>query len=402
MMKLTAKEEEMMEMMRRIIHILFLLFLPFVVGGFSTMAWGQTLKVRTKLIDEDTKIPIPGVNIYIDGDLKGISNVEGDVQIEVNVSDTIVFALAGYEALQVHQFPLPAVIEMEPLGKLLHEVDVLSDDAVLTNTFKTLKKDAQKHMKKCRLYFNRITMESGAQTEIVEDVMEAESAVNLRCRNLLCGQYWGLAEDGDSVPSALEKIDLHWLSSAGPMMIGHQSANHYTLPFPLKFSLSRFKRIYNMTCDILDGGKNLMYRIHFQRKRPEQQMVLEGDLYVDFTTFRPLKFDGRINMALNIKRQQGSITIYETESGTLNLHISYGERHGFTEVTDMHYEFSTEGINVKSILVNLDEGLFPQHERVAIHNNILDDIRKVKPIHQSLQINNIIKRTAKEDYIINQ
>ena len=68
----------------------------------------------------------------------------------------------------------------------------------------------------------------------------------------------------------------------------------------------------------------------------------------------------------------------------------------------MQYEFSTEGINVKSILVNLDEGLLPQHERVAIHNNILDDIRKVKPIHQSLQINNIIKRTAKEDYIINR
>ncbi|MBR3619768.1 MAG: hypothetical protein IKN44_08495 [Bacteroidaceae bacterium] len=40
--------------MRRIIHILYLLFLPFVVGGFSMMAWGQTLKVRTKLIDEDT------------------------------------------------------------------------------------------------------------------------------------------------------------------------------------------------------------------------------------------------------------------------------------------------------------------------------------------------------------
>ena len=68
----------------------------------------------------------------------------------------------------------------------------------------------------------------------------------------------------------------------------------------------------------------------------------------------------------------------------------------------MHYEFSTEGINVKSILVNLDEGLLPQHERVAIHNNILDDIRKVKPIHRSFQINNIIKRTAKEDYIINR
>jgi hypothetical protein len=160
----------------------------FVLLCFPLSLKGQTQEVRARMIDKAKGQPIPWVYLYVNGKLKCISNVDGDVLTETDASDTLLLKAVGYVEQKLPACQLPAVVEMEPLVQKLREVVVMSDIAVLMNAFKKLKLEYKEHEKETNAYFNRILLKSGDQPEVVESYLSARSAVNIRRLGLYAGQ----------------------------------------------------------------------------------------------------------------------------------------------------------------------------------------------------------------------
>lgn len=361
---------------------------------------GQEVEIRTRIMDNSTHLPIAWTNLYVEGKLKCISNIDGDILTKAHATDTLLFAVAGYSEQRWMAAQAPAVITMEPLDRELREVVVLSDFAVLMNTFKKMKKEYSQYRKKASPYFNRITVQSGEQTEIVEDFLHAKSAISLRDLGLYSGHYWGKSREGDSITSYLKKIDLHKMLSTGPMMPQQSSGNSFTLPFPMNCSLSHLKKHYEISSDLLDMKGNLIYCIHLKKKGVKQSMLLTGDMYIDARSFHLLRFDGNVDVLLYIKRQEENITILERMPGDLKIHVSFREKNGFTEVSDMYDEIAASDVSIQSVLFNVEDYQFPFKKSVPVRDNLLDAIDKLRASPQLFETPNVIKRTEKEDSII--
>jgi hypothetical protein len=372
----------------------------FVLLCFPLSLKGQTQEVRARMIDKAKGQPIPWVYLYVNGKLKCISNVDGDVLTETDASDTLLLKAVGYVEQKLPACQLPAVVEMEPLVQKLREVVVMSDIAVLMNAFKKLKLEYKEHEKETNAYFNRILLKSGDQTEVVESYLSARSAVNIRRLGLYAGQYWGKTEMGDSVQSSLEHTDLHRMLGFGPMMTSGSYMDGLTLPFPKRCSPSYLKRFYEISSKIMEYGGKLVYLIHLDKKEAGQTELLAGDMYIDSESFQLLRFDGSMDMQLLVKRGRGSIIKYEQVSGSFKIHINYRNIHGYTEVSDMYYEFVAGELNIKSVLLNVEDHQFPLKDPVPIRANILAAINKVQSPYELFEEQNLIKRTADEEAAI--
>ena len=372
----------------------------FIFLCISSVIKGQDIEIRTRIMDKSTNSPIPWVNVYANGKLKCISNIEGDILTEVHISDTLLFMVAGYAELRLFASRIPASIAMEPLPRNLHEVIVLSDIAVLMNTFRKMKKEYRLYKNETCPYFNRITMKSGEQMELVEDFLHAKSAISLRDLELYTGQYWGKTVQGDSISANLRKIDLHKILSVGPMMPNNRYNNNYKLPFPLNCSPSHLKRFYEISSDILDMEGKLVYCIHLKKKDENQMMLLTGDMFIDLESFHLLKFDGNMDLPMFVKRQQKDIVIHERISGSLKIHVNYRENKGFTEVSDMYYEFIASGLSIVSVLFNVEDYQYSFKTPIPIRENILDAINKSHTSTRNLKDPNVVKRTKEEEAVI--
>lgn len=372
----------------------------FIFLCIPSIIQGQEVEIRTRIMDKSTNLPIPWTNLYVEGKLKCISNIDGDILTKGYATDTLLFAVAGYSDKQLIASQLPTVITMEPLNRELREVVVLSDFAVLMNAFKKMKQEYRQYKNEACPYFNRITVQSGEQTEIVEDFLHAKSAISLRDLGLYSGQYWGRSAQGDSINSYLKKVDLHKMLSTGPMMPQQQSGISFTLPFPMNCSLSHLKKHYEINSDLLDMGGKLIYCIHLNKKNKKQTDLLTGDMYIDAASFSLLRFDGKADLQLIVKREGKGIVIQERISGELKIHVSFREKKDFMEVSDLYYEIVTDELNIRSVLFNVEDYQFPFKPHVSVGKNLLDAINKLHTSSPLFETPNVIKRTEKEDSII--
>ena len=360
----------------------------------------QSNVFRARVVDAETGEAMPYVNVLSDAGRGVVTNLEGDFVITSDLEDSIRFSFVGYKSFKVRASQLTRIVQMQPLAVSVKGVTVMSDVSILLNTFKQLRKDYRQFKDESSPYFNRITVKSGDQTEIVEDFLHARSAIGLRHFGLFSGEYWGMTGQGDSIQSSLEHTDLHHILSIGPMMPGNSSMNGYLLPFPKNCSASYFKRFYEISSEVLDDGKKLIYCVHLRKKDPKQMELLTGDIYIDSETFRLLRFDGNIDLRLQVKRGNENITIYEQIPGTLKLHVNYKEDKGFTEVSDMSYQFLVDNLHVRSVLFNVEDYQFPLQDPVPIRGNILTAINKTKRSSTFVKEQNLIKRTEEEETFI--
>ncbi|MBR1667724.1 MAG: carboxypeptidase-like regulatory domain-containing protein [Bacteroidaceae bacterium] len=366
-------------------------------------AHAQQTVFRARVVDAETEEAMPYVNVYQKDGRGCVSNMEGDFTIMVDAGDSVRFSFVGYQTCSWKANEIPKVVKMQPATISMGDVTILSDIAILMNTYKTLQKEYQLHKEATSPFFNHVTLKNKAQTEMIEALLSAESAVNLRKPKLHAGQYWGLSAEGDTLPSLMEKMDMQNLMNIGLMMPDHPSReNTFTIPFPSKCSPSHLKRLYNISSVPMMHDARLIYRIQLEKKKPEKDRLLGGTLYVDAESFRPLQFEGDINMTFYVKREQGKIAIHERVKGLLKLHINYQSTKGFTEVANLSYNFSVNGLEVRSILFNVEDYGFTLGKPVPIRNNILAAIRWTSPNPQFFREQSIIQRTKEEEDIINQ
>ena len=383
-------------MKNRTIHVI----LTAILLCMSLPMQGQMQEVRARIVDKVNGKPIPWVNVYVNDKLKCISNVDGEILLETSVPDTLLLSAVGYAEKRIAASQSKNMIAMEPLVRKLREVVVMSDVAILMNSFRKMKQEYREYKKETTPYFNRIVMKSADQTEIVEGYLDARSAINLRRLKLYTGQYWGRTEQGDSVQANLEYTDLHKMLGMGPMVRSNSSIRGFTLPFPRNCSPSHFERFYDTSSKIMEYGGKLVYCIRLNKKKKEQTEVLTGEMYIDAESFQLLRFDGSMDLQLFVKKEYENVVKHEQIPGTFKIHVNYRDRNGFTEVSDMYYEFFAGELNVTSVLLNIEDYQLPLKDSVPIRGNILAAINKAQSPAGLIKEQSIIKRTADEEAVI--
>lgn len=122
-------------MRKKIIHLLLLSFL----SVFSTVAIAQTT-VKGQLLDSETKEPLVGASVVIDGTTQGSStDVDGYFSQRIDRNATLVFKYIGYKELRKHVTAHGhtinlGIIEMEPDAVMLKDVTITSSVAVARKT----------------------------------------------------------------------------------------------------------------------------------------------------------------------------------------------------------------------------------------------------------------------------
>ncbi|MBQ6750091.1 MAG: carboxypeptidase-like regulatory domain-containing protein [Bacteroidaceae bacterium] len=343
---------------------------------FAVPVMGQRQKFQARVVDGVTGDPLPWVHVYVEEGRGTLTNAEGNFTIEANRDEDVKLSYVGYETQRMVAGKLPPVVKMKELIPSLSEVTVLSDVALLEQVAKRLSKDYRKYEKNTCPYFNRISITYNGMTEMVENFIEAHSAVNLRQIKLSSGQYWAKTVDGGKMHSSLTHSNLHKMMSLAPMTRGEDIWDSYIFPFPVGCKASYFEKYYHVSKETLTGDDGrLMYRFLLRRKNEHQQRMMSGTVYVDAETLGVLRFDGIVHgvpVALDLHDEEQQNALID-----LHLQLNYDQAVGFAEVKDMVFEIAWGDLSFRSTLVNVAACDLPLTYGSPITGNLLETIADV-------------------------
>ena len=339
---------------------------------FSSLHAQQSFHAR--VVDAETGEALPFVNVYQASGKGCVTNLEGDFTISAGAEDSLRFSFVGYKTCRWKAGEMPGVVRMQPSALSIAGVTVLSDEAILTRAYKTLKNDLKAHAREKMLYLNRITIRSGGCEEMVEDFLTARSAVNVRNMSVLSGQYWTRTVTGEQMMSQLQYTNLHNLMTAGPLMRQVPLEDYVIQPFPPTFSSSFLNYYYALSSQTLqtDGG-GLMYVVEMRPKVDTWKDILYGKLYIDARTFHLLRFDGAVRgMRVNVSRLGEEAD--RVQPATIWIHVHYTHRRGFTEVAKASAQIHADGLDVSMVLADAEDVAAPSGKGVAVKENLLKAI----------------------------
>ncbi len=352
--------------MKRLIYILFLVLLALPLHAQQSF--------HARVVDAETGEALPFVNVYQASGKGCVTNLEGDFTISAGAEDSLRFSFVGYKTCRWKAGEMPGVVRMQPSALSIAGVTVLSDEAILTRAYKTLKGDLKAHAREKRLYLNRITIRSGGCEEMVEDFLTARSAVNVRNMSVLSGQYWTRTVTGEQVMSQLQYTNLHNLMTAGPLMRQVPLEDYLIQPFPPTFSSSFLNYYYALSSQTLqtDGG-GLMYVVEMRPKVDTGKDILYGKLYIDARTFHLLRFDGAVRgMKVNVSLVGSEAD--HVQPATIRIQVHYTHKRGFTEVEKASAQIHADGLDVSMVLADAEDVAAPSGKGVAVKENLLKAI----------------------------
>ena len=352
--------------MKRLIYILFLVLLALPLHAQQSF--------HARVVDAETGEALPFVNVYQASGKGCVTNLEGDFTISAGAEDSLRFSFVGYKTCRWKAGEMPGVVRMQPSALSIAGVTVLSDEAILTRAYKTLKGDLKAHVREKRLYLNRITIMSGGCEEMVEDFLTARSAVNVRSMSVLSGQYWTRTVTGEQVMSQLQYTNLHNLMTAGPLMRQVPLEDYLIQPFPPTFSSSFLNYYYALSSQTLqtDGG-GLMYVVEMRPKVDTGKDILYGKLYIDARTFHLLRFDGAVRgMKVNVSLVGSEAD--HVQPATIRIQVHYTHKRGFTEVEKASAQIHADGLDVSMVLADAEDVAAPSGKGVAVKENLLKAI----------------------------
>ena len=352
--------------MKRWLYILFLVLLALPLHAQQSF--------HARVVDAETGEALPFVNVYQASGKGCVTNLEGDFTISAGAEDSLRFSFVGYKTCRWKAGEMPGVVRMQPSALSIAGVTVLSDEAILTRAYKTLKGDLKAHVREKRLYLNRITIRSGGCEEMVEDFLTARSAVNVRNMSVLSGQYWTRTVTGEQVMSQLQYTNLHNLMTAGPLMRQVPLEDYLIQPFPPTFSSSFLNYYYALSSQTLqtDGG-GLMHVVEMRPKVDTGKDILYGKLYIDARTFHLLRFDGAVRgMKVNVSRVGSEAD--HVQPATIRIQVHYTHKRGFTEVEKASAQIHADGLDVSMVLADAEDVAAPSGKGVAVKENLLKAI----------------------------
>ena len=354
---------------------------------------------RGRVVDSETGDAMPYVNVLAGENRGTVTNMEGDFAIRLTKGDTLQFSFVGYQPRKIAAAQLSQFIQLQPLPLAVNEVTVLSDYAILMNVYEQLA--ASYNVLRQRLYFNRITVKTKQGAELVEDIMEANSTVNVRDMKVLSGSCWTYTPKGWRYPSQLQRSNLHVLMMTGPMMLNNPLGKNYFSPFPQNCSVQYLQQNYSVTMQtvVADDGKQM----HILDLQPKEglQGILSGRMYVDAETYRLYRFDGIVQgIGININRFDRERRTQGVPAAA-RMQLIYDYSNGVPEVKSFLFKGRSEELDVTMLLLEtrLDER---PKKGIAVRSNLIDAIGDAGNKIDMDEHKNTILRTREEAAVAGQ
>lgn len=394
-------------MKRFVMWVLMMCVLPII-------ALAQQIDVKARVVDEAGKA-MPYANIYIEGRKCVLTDNEGKFSIRIDANAKVKIFCVGYETMNMKASDIRRTIRMKGLS--VGEVVVLSDYGILKKVAEKLAADYKANRNRETHYFNRMTMVCDWETEMVENLISAKSAVNLRDMKLVSGRYWAKAMNGTDVQSSLGIVGM-----ARTMAIGAQVyecpiwEENLIMPLMVIDSPKELKKKFVIKKETLtDSDGRLIYRFTFDTKKKRESYInvsitstrmrlvsvdepspVTGQLYVDAETFGVLKY--------NAKAEGLNFILYKTAmdvdfTADMDVNINYTQRNGYAEIADMNVFLGKGQVLYRSSLVNVEEYAKGAGEGQLIGKNMIETINAMGCDEALMAKCNIIQRNEEEQML---
>lgn len=401
----------------------FTIILSILSFLFCSNIYCQNIKVSSTIIDAENGEPIPYVTVYVSGNKGAVSNLDGHFEITVNEDSKLKISYVGYETLTLDAVDVPSEIQMHQLPNEINEVIVLSDIGIMKDIENKLESDYMKSSKELALLFNRVTIVQEGKKDMVEDVIVANSANNLRSINVASGNYWCEKSDGKNPreKSSFRHTNLHELLTIGPLVKDAKFWRNFILPFSEKPEGKAYELLYDISHEtIVDEENRYIYKLSFKKidknsssyksksknikraiRQYEDKPIMEGVMYVDADDFSLLRIDAVIKgVIFNVAREVGMGRIVTD----MNIHADYNHSKGFTEVDNMSFSVNSDVFRLYSIVTNVsDNPSLDESDSLnlySIKNNLLTAITEAGETKLYLKLRDVIKRTKEEEMFI--
>lgn len=355
-----------------------------------------------KVVDAETKEALPSVNIRLNGKNCALTNFEGEFKITALPKDTIQLRMVGYKTVSMYASEMPKIIRMTTATYQMSQVTVLGNEALVQQIAKATAKAYNKRKRERSQFFYRQTMLLGEKQDVLEAIVDARSALNLRDMHFVAGRH-GMETENQWTDSNISNMNLHHILELAPMMKDAIFWDDTTIPLSESRSIKKYQKTYSIKVkELSDRGKSI-YKINFERPvtMKNEKRMMTGTLYVEKSTLRLLSFDGQAErMMLYVSKQQSSNNNAYIPL-TLRLHIDYEYKHGYPEIANLSMQTESGNFHARTMLFNMGR----QDKRIRgssmdEKDNLHKTIQRVGYDSTFWAKDEIIKRTEEERKII--
>ena len=344
---------------------------------FSFNFWAQSPRIfKGKVVDAETREPLPYAQIRLSNGKGCLSNEDGEFQITYDTeADSIIINFIGYSTTQISANSIASEILLQPLSKTLREIFVTPrpTKVILKSLAKRLEKEYKKRKEDEGYYFCRVIEQSDKVNDLMECILKAKSAVNLREIEVLNGKHSNIKKQGRK-PS-LAQMNLHHILEVGPTIHNNGFWEEIIAPLDRLLFLTPLK-YYDYDYDILSQKNgDAMYKITMVRSdlaKYQDVKLIEGILYVAVRSGELLRFEARLpNMQMTTIGTQGTFRVEDVET---HINIDYRHSRGFTEVDHADVQITGPKFYGQAFLYSLDGRQMSKQEDkgVAIKGNMLN------------------------------
>lgn len=246
------------------------------------------IEIEGKILDKETKKPIPFANIYNKNSKKGtISNIDGYFRILINeVTDTITISFIGYkeQIIKIKEDKKNYLFFLEENILLLNEATVIpKDNSYLFELVLASKKSISSIVRKSKAYYELKSFVDDSQIELVEGYYNIDvRGYKLMNLHLKAGRI-ALRTNSNRIFASLE-------SSRALLLLNLFGKNDYFPMNPMELTKSKLRKNYYLNLDskYLDEANDSIYIIEYKSK-DTTGLFFNGKLWINKTKNNLLK-----------------------------------------------------------------------------------------------------------------
>ena len=296
----------------------------------SIAMWAQQ-ELKGRVLDAETGETLPYAQILTNDGKGCLCNGDGEFVLQDSNADSIRVSFIGYTTKWISIQTNLLDISLQPLSRTLREVEVTprSTRSILNALAKRLEKEYKKGKKAEAYYFCRVSEQSDKVNDLMESVIKARSAINMRQPEVMTGRHSSMKQKGGK-PS-LAQMNLHHILEIGPIMHDAVFWDEVVAPLNRILFFSPLK-YYDFDYDILSQKNgDAMYRIVMVRSdlaKFNNIRQIEGTLYVAVGSEQLLRFEARLpNMQMTTIGNKGTFRIEDVETRINMREVSVHARH---------------------------------------------------------------------------
>ncbi|MBR1499839.1 MAG: carboxypeptidase-like regulatory domain-containing protein [Bacteroidaceae bacterium] len=362
---------------------------------FSCLTLGAQEKVlQGRVVDAETGEALPYAQVYVDGGRGAMTNAEGEFCVKVSERGTIRFSYVGYEKLETEASTVPQVIALKPFSQTLREVvvDSFDKDSILSRIIEKLRNDYSQNKSERHGYFMRTLLHDGDDSYLIESLLTACPAVNLRELLTLSGRS-GMNAEGDVSSMGLGYTNIQHMAEVGPRT---SHAPYWQNAVGPLNSMRTVRKFYDVELQRQNGSEGeRLYLITFRlsgrhAKALGQRRYLTGTAYVDAGSLRMLRFDGEVNNAsqwVNFSRQPARI----------EFRMTFDHTSGYTSVQNLAVWGGGEEMRYHALLYRVEDISPASSPEGHSDRNLLKSVDEAGYDSALWERYDIVKRTEEEE-----